>query len=114
LIKIKFNRTPYKDRHGRIISSIAGKKNRPGIDEFSGGDKIRPDVSKLKILDSREFEDVALLFVDNTEQELNGYEKIPNNEILKELKALLPFPEGTTIDDDLSVILPKKIEIILP
>lgn len=35
---------PYYDDRGNILASVAGRKNRPGIDEFKGGGMVYPEL----------------------------------------------------------------------
>lgn len=41
---------PFYDAKGNILASIKGRRNRKGIDEFTGGGWVCPDLSKVKVL----------------------------------------------------------------
>jgi len=64
-IKFQLIERPYYDRNGNILSSIAGRRNRKGIDEFTGGGKVYPDIIESgKIKEWHEKDGVLLLQVD--------------------------------------------------
>lgn len=69
-VKIELIRKPYYDADGNILESITGMKNRPGIDEFSGGGTLRPDLSGFTILESYDRFDVWLVCVDENPSDL--------------------------------------------
>lgn len=67
---------PYYDRNSDILASIEGRRNRKGIDEFTGGGKVYPDIieQKSKIKEWHEKDGVLLLQVDVTESEAVAHE----------------------------------------
>lgn len=69
---IRFNliERPYYDRDGNILPSIEGRRNRPGIDEFTGGGKVYPDLGKVKIIERHEKDQDLLLLVDGDTTDL--------------------------------------------
>ena len=71
-IKFRLIERPYYDpRTGEIPDSIEGRRNRPGIDPFSGGGKVYPEIvnQKDKILEWHEKDGVLLLKLDILELE---------------------------------------------
>ena len=70
-IKFQLIERPYYDRNGNILSSIEGRRNRKGIDEFTGGGKVYPDIidQKAKIKAWHEKDGILLLQVDILESE---------------------------------------------
>jgi len=62
---------PYYDRNSDILASIEGRRNRKGIDEFTGGGKVYPDIieQKSKIKEWHEKDDVLLVKIDIPEAE---------------------------------------------
>ena len=75
-IKFQLIERPYYDRHGNILSSITGRRNRKGIDEFTGGGKVYPEIiiEKGKIKEWHEKDGVLLLQVDIPEAEAKEHE----------------------------------------
>ena len=67
-IKFQLIERPYYDRNGNILSSIEGRRNRKGIDEFSGGGKAYPDITG-SILERYEKGNVLLLKLNISEEE---------------------------------------------
>ena len=41
----------YDPRNGKVLKSIDGMKNRPGIDPFQSDGRVYPDLSKVKVLE---------------------------------------------------------------
>jgi hypothetical protein len=49
-IKLKTIERPFYDpRTGKVLSSIEGRRNRPGKDPFQGGGKVYPDLSGVTV-----------------------------------------------------------------
>ncbi len=63
-VKFKLIKLPYYDQEGRILESIVGRQNRPGIDEFSGGGKVYPDLSSFPVLSHHETDDNLMVQFD--------------------------------------------------
>jgi len=65
-LKFKLLQRPYYDRQGNILERIEDRRNRKGIDEFSGGGKVYPSIvtQNAKILEWHEQGDMLLLKVD--------------------------------------------------
>ena len=55
---------PYYNRAGRIIESINGMRNRFNRDDFSGGGRIYPDLSRFKKIEEHESRDKYLVSLD--------------------------------------------------
>ena len=54
-IKFKLIERPYYNPiTGGVLTSIKGLRNRPNIDPFTGGGKVYPDLSKVKVLERYE------------------------------------------------------------
>lgn len=70
-MKFRLVKRPFWDRHGDILESIEGRRNRLGIDEFTGGGKVYPEIinQKDKILEWHEKDGILLLKVDISESE---------------------------------------------
>jgi len=68
-IKFQLIERPYYDRDGNILTSIDGRRNRKGIDEFTGGGKVYPDIERSKIKEWHEKDGILLLQVDILETE---------------------------------------------
>jgi len=66
---IKFNliKKPFWDGDGNILTSIEGRRNRKGIDEFTGGGRLYPDLDRSKVKEWHQKDDVLLVLVDITE-----------------------------------------------
>ena len=69
--KFKLIRKPYYDESGRVLSSIKGRKNKPGVDAFFGGGKLYP-VLPGKILQKIEKGDILFVLVDAPEETLKS------------------------------------------
>ena len=69
-MKFKYIRRPYYDENGDIVD-IAGRMNRPGIDEFYGGGKVYPEIIKQKDKILERYQDDTFVYVklDITEPE---------------------------------------------
>lgn len=68
---------PYYDRHGNLLADIAGRRNRPGVDAFSGGGKIYPDVPG-KVLARYERDGELLVQVDLSDEDAAAWiDKVP-------------------------------------
>lgn len=65
---VRFNliERPYFDEEGNIVD-ISGRKNEKGVDAFSGGGKVYPDLSKFKILIWHERASTLVVCLDITE-----------------------------------------------
>ena len=76
-IKFKLIIPPFYDpRTGDILSSVEGRKNRPGIDPFNRKGRIWPDIinQKDKIIELHEKGDTLLIKIDIPEAEAKGHE----------------------------------------
>lgn len=62
---------PYSDGQGNILASIEGRRNRPGIDEFSGGGKIYPELPG-KVVQRFEFDDTLFVLLDIDTSAINN------------------------------------------
>ena len=62
---------PYYDDRGNILASIAGRKNKPGIDEFKGGGKVYPELPG-KVVQRFEHDGWLLVLLDAPESVLDG------------------------------------------
>ena len=64
-IKFQLIERPYYDRNGNILTSIEGRRNRKGIDEFTGGGKVYPDIIESgKIKEWHEKDGILLINAD--------------------------------------------------
>ena len=73
-IKFDLIKKPFWDREGNILSSIEGRRNRKGIDEFTGGGRLYPDIDRSKVKEWHQKDDVLLVKIDITEVEAKGHE----------------------------------------
>jgi len=75
-IKFELIIRPFWNRYGDILSSIDGMRNRKGVDEFTGGGKVYPDIvnQKGKIKEWHEKGTVLLIKVNITEVEAKEHE----------------------------------------
>lgn len=123
---------PYFDRNGNILESVAGRKNRPGIDEFEGGGHVYPGLGGLRILDWRQKGKRLMLLVDATPGEIDallartdalefqaspkkrqpyGFSdfrpgKVPAGDVPQRLVEDCGLPEGTVLDENLRPVVP--------
>ena len=68
-IKFDLIKKPFWDRDGNILTSIEGRRNRKGIDEFTGGGRVYPDIDRTKVEEWHQKDDVLLVKIDITEVE---------------------------------------------
>ena len=68
-IKFDLIKKPFWDRDGNILASIEGRRNRKGIDEFTGGGRLYPDIDRSKVKEWHQKDDVLLVKIDITEVE---------------------------------------------
>ena len=80
-IKFDLIKKPFWDRDGNILASIEGRKNRKGIDEFTGGGRLYPDIDRSKVKEWHQKDDVLLVKIDITEAEATTI--ITKNEVKK-------------------------------
>jgi len=101
-IKFDLIKKPFWDRDGNILDSIEGRRNRKGIDEFTGGGRVYPDIDRTKVEEWHQKDDVLLVKIDITEveatiittkNEVKKYKASPKKEkeynANKEFKALI-------------------------
>lgn len=62
-IKITLIPLPYYNGKGSMLATIAGRKNRPNLDQFTGGGYVYPNMNGLKVLSWQEAEEAPLLMV---------------------------------------------------
>ena len=65
---------PFWDRDGNILASIEGRRNRKGIDEFTGGGRLYPDLDRGKVEEWHQKDDVLLVKIDIPEAEAMEHE----------------------------------------
>ena len=63
-LKYKLVLRPYYDRHGNVLKSIEGRRNRLLKDEFHGGGLVYPDLAGLKVIERYERGQELLVLVD--------------------------------------------------
>ena len=108
-IKYKLIRRPWVDGNGKVLDSIEGRQNRPGVDEFSGGGYDYPDETDK--IDRIERKGTLLLLVEESKVESmlainNKFNGVAPSKPLEEIKLLYPN-EDITLDNDLKIIWPK-------
>jgi hypothetical protein len=87
-IQFTLKERPYVDQHGRVLQSIEGRQNRPGVDEFSGGGKVNyPDTGGVKIKGWHEKGKDLLLKVEGSAPDLEKLGKVLTKEEAKTIKA---------------------------
>ena len=108
-IKYKLKRRPWVDGEGKVLESIKGRQNRPGIDEFSGGGYEYPD--EVDKIDRFESQGYLVLLVDETKTEsLLNKNKDFNGVILEEpLSEMLALglSDKATLNPDLTIKHPQ-------
>ena len=108
-IKYKLIRRPWVDGEGKVLESIEGRQNRPGIDEFSGGGYDYP--SELGKIDRFEHKGNLMLLVDENDinpmllanEKFNG---IVLSDPLQQMKNL-GLTKKATLDNNMKIIWPK-------
>ena len=129
-IKLKTIERPFFDpRTGKVLTSIEGRRNRPKKDPFTGGGKVYPDLSGVRVESWQERGTTLMLLVDDpaTLKNMTGkatYKASPNvtreydltdfapkeldaTATLKALKEEIGLPEGTTLDVNKKPIIPE-------
>lgn len=109
-IKLKTKERPFYDpRTGKVLSSIEGRRNRPGIDPFEGGGKDYPEEAlRLKRLSWQERGTDWMLLVEDGEPIPAKATVLDEAQALHELKQTIGLPEGTTLGADKKPIIPLK------
>lgn len=138
-LKMKCIERPYYDpRTGEVLSSIKGRRNRPGIDPFVGGGWVYPEEwDSLECLDKRQEGDTILLLVDEPQEVLDSVEGragkksypaspkevweydvsdhrpmvLSDDDALYVFKKECGFPEGTTLDADKRPVIPEETTV---
>ena len=100
-VKYKLTKRPFKNAKGEIVD-ITGRRNRPTMDEFSGGGcdyPVLPTYSDRCEGDNKETDRILMLLVDDKEKEI----AVENP--LEELKAIGLLADAT-LDDKLTIVRP--------
>lgn len=63
---------PYYDAQGRVLASIEGRKNRKGIDEFTGGGKVYQNLKAVKVLERYEKGTTLLVLVEGEQADIDA------------------------------------------
>ena len=71
-LKFKLLERPYWEKDGNVLVSIDGMKNRKGVDEFTGGGKVYPEIL-FKILDRREENGFWYVLVDAKQADIDAF-----------------------------------------
>ena len=71
-IKFKLIKKPFWDGSCQILASIEGRRNRKGIDEFTGGGKVYPDLSKVLVLEQYQKGTNLLVLVDGEQADIDA------------------------------------------
>lgn len=84
---------PYHDREGRVLKSIEGRLNRPGVDEFSGGGRVYPDLTGAGIVERREAGGVLLVSTEADPAAMRLLGGVPLTEEEALATGLVPIPK---------------------
>jgi hypothetical protein len=133
-IKLKTKERPYYDpRNGKVLKSIEGRRNRPGVDPFEGGGRVYPPIpDNVRVLDWQERGETLMLLVEGEAKDIDRlkglsgtaqYRASPketreydlsehapversNAEALDDLKQEVGLPDGTTLDAEGKALVP--------
>lgn len=108
-IEMQTKHRGYRDpRTGKMLESIEGRRNRPGIDEFESLGHEYPDLSGVTIRSWWERGETLLLLIEGTRPK--GAVGLTDTEALERLKTKIGLPEDTTLSSDKKPIIPKEID----
>ena len=100
-IKFKLIKKPYYNpKTGSVLSSIAGRQNRPRVDAFRGGGKARPDFSKVNVRQRYENSDDLLVLIDGEQAQVD---------ILLTNKPILIQVSPTATVEDVTGFMPELL-----